>query len=823
MKNKKILIPIISSVCAVLLLIGIICAIKGNSNESEKAEGDENTITRYEWLQMLGEECGIKEYTNETPYFTDVDSDNAFFSYVQAAVEWKVIEASSSFKGEKAANGKFVALTAMKTIGESKLKLCLDIGEELTDDVYLELAEEYGLVTKEELKKGFSKEECELLLENLKGLHFGEFWKDDYSEVTYKENVKELTQDAVLSSDQDGTVIEIPKEQMDSYKVGDIIVFEEKTTKIKLARKITRINEDGTVFLNPAKLEEVVDSLVVSDVTEVTFQDIMDYYGLEESADTASGLENQNSQATVMETAFFSKEIVSKGYKITLATEGEDEKRHLKIKITNNETGIINTLPIEPYGVETDVDYSGEINIDKICVGGQASYTAMDGLQYAEAAVDAHAIIKAEVKGEIEKKILLFKTPVALGNGLIGAKIEFYLVISTEGNISVEAEIPMEADVSYEKGMGLKNHECEFSFEEPTVLLDCEASAKFRIEPILTALGCMDIMDMEIDVGVGAEMSETFHENGQVCSDANISFPLFSVTVGEDDDADTLIGTLGLSGEWEIYTSDNAPIKKDLHHEKLPDGTGQFVDECTYGKAQDTDLLRLGTYELPVNLILKSPFEDAGDHYVVKGELSVGWFVIWSDFDSLKEGEHFTTFDKEFVRGSMVQTEEFPQGLYEVYCLDDGETYYVPTNTTYDFGSRFGADYYAICDSSILDYYVYGFGFMSSDLGESEFVIPKDAYITSTMEIIDYDRWIATEYEDAKTPFENDEYARLSNRIGHTAEECYENHILIDDFVDITSGLTAYGDTSLDEYYIVCYVIFDESGTIDTLIFDSFN
>lgn len=844
-KSKKYIAPLLVVLAAAVCVVGGILLVKG------KDIHDENTLTRYEWLQMLTEECGMKDYANETPYFQDVDSDNAYFAYVQSAVEWKVLEASSSFRGEEAVYGEFIALTAMKTIGESKLKLSLDVGEELTDAVYLELAKAYGLVTEEELEKEFSEEECRLLLEKLKGLHFGEFWKDDHSEVTFKENVKQLEQDEVRKSDLEGNVIEIPKEQLPFYEEGDIIIFEEKTTQIKLARKITRIGADGMLSLSPAELEQAVDSLVVSDVTEVTFQDIVDYYGLEDNTDTASTQQYQESYTAVMEAAVFSGRSESKGYQIVLSTEGEDEERHLEIEITDNATGISYTFPLEAYQVEIeeDEDYSAEINIDRLCVGGQVSYTALDGLQYAEAAVDAHVTVKAEVKGEAEKKIPLFKTPVPLGNGLIGAKIEVYLVISAEGSISVEAEIPVEADVSYEKGKGLKNHGCGISFEKPTVLVDCEASAKLRFEPIFVALGCLDILDAEADIGVSAEASGTLHEDGQLCIDANISFPVFSVAVGEDDDADTLIGTLGLSGEWEVITSDNAPIKWELHYEKLTDGTGQVVDECTYGAEQDVksdagkDVLEQGTkeetfseeegavftdystYKWPVSLYLSSPPEDCGDYYMVRGNLQADYCMGSSDFYSLEEGEHFALQDKQFVKGKSFRSEGFEFLNDEVYCVDDDRTYYVCGDLSENVGSRFDERYvtllYEIPDPDMPWEVMQP---VRRDLGEQIFRLKKDVYVTTSEEAGVHPP-SAREYDPDETEMDIfNEYEKYRKRFLEkgeytTIEECVKNEILLDGWWNIATNSSIYGEWGGTSPRF--YVTIDENGMIDTMKMDS--
>lgn len=106
-----------------------------------------------------------------------------------------------------------------------------------------------------------------------------------------------------------------------------------------------------------------------------------------------------------------------------------------------------------------------------------------------------------------------------------------------------------------------------------------------RPEPILKAWG-IGIMDMELDAGVEVGARVLSHPDGQICSDLSLAFPVMTVSACGDDEADTLMGNLGISGEWEVYTSENAPFQKGVHYELLPDKTSRFVEECTYGKTE---------------------------------------------------------------------------------------------------------------------------------------------------------------------------------------------------------------------------------------------
>lgn len=832
MKNNRKYIFILLGICLTVLVCSVIFLLK------RPPETDENAVTRYKWIKMLTEQMGLQEYAAETPYFADVTANDPYFACIQSAAEQEIIEAGADFKGEDSATGQFIALTAMKTIGESKFRICFGTDEVVTDDTYMEFALEHGLVEKEKLEKGFTREECKQVLETLKNLYFSEFWKDDYSHVEYQDGVVELSLEDVLRSNIDGSVITVTNDMIHSCEAGTVIVFTQEDTGIKLARKIVGIDADGTLTLEPAELDEVVETLTVSDITEITFDDIVNYYSLDENISGSSDLMIQQRDTSFIDARVFSGEVNSKGYKLSVSTQGEDEKRCIAIQITENATGISYTLPISDK-VRREDDYAAEINIDRINIGGQVDYSLWGGLKYAEAAVDAHATFKSEIKAEKEKKILLFQTPVPLGNGLVGADIQIYLVLSIDGSISFEAELPLEASVSYEKNRGLRNFDHHISVEDPKIEVNCNAGVGLRIEPILMVLGCPNVMDMELDFGISAGAKVTTQPNSQICADVSISFPVLTISVCDDDDIDTIIGDLGISAEWEIITSDDAPIKRGLHYELGPGERAEFVKECTYVKPEEdaprtvrqkpslsegkSDFTQLSDYEGPIELCISAPFEDAGEYYIIKGNVQVSYSILQRDFNKLHPGDRFTILDKNFVLGDRLETEEFPAEIYSVYCENDDNTYYIQTKIALDYGSiNFGypicrsiPEYEAIYESMLI---------LNSDLGLQEIKIAKDTYITSLMEMSDYtDYLIAVEdsgmSEEELLAFEEERRKEALGKIAHTAEECFENHVLIDDWLDIANFSSVYGEL---DYPIYCYTLFDENGEIDMIIWNSY-
>ena len=195
--DKKRLLLIGSIGAAVLIFIFGILFTLGN----RKLEG----VTRGEWIYSLTEAFQIVKYEEETPYFSDVNTDSSYFDSVQAACEWGMLEAENSFYGEEVATGEFVALTAMKAVGNYKVQIYLGLKEAPSKEDYLELALEKELISQKMLDKGVTKEEAEEIILKAQDLYYSGLWLDDYVDIQYQQNVLELNAEDILSINEDYT------------------------------------------------------------------------------------------------------------------------------------------------------------------------------------------------------------------------------------------------------------------------------------------------------------------------------------------------------------------------------------------------------------------------------------------------------------------------------------------------------------------------------------------------------------------------------------------------------------------------------------------
>lgn len=584
MKNKKTII-IISSVVEILIIVGIIFSVlRGKPNNNL------NYISRQEWIGMLGEHTGAIDYSGDIAYFDDVDESNEYYNFIQSAVEWEYIEAKGKFNGKKNATGEFVAVTAMKSIGEPKIQLYLGTDETLNDEDFLKLALELSLIEKDNLKEGLSQEKAVEVIEKLDQLYYGEFCPRDLEKVEYQDDVKELAAEKIIEYNRDDNYLKTSE----SLQVGDIITF--KSGDFVVVRKVISIQADGTCELELPEMEEVYKSLTQSGVTELTFQDIINYYG--EDNLTIAQSDDSVTPNAVMVSHTIGGEVETKGFKI----EAAENSKKLEIFVTDNDTGLRYKLPVSTKISDDYENFSASIDVNKIFVGSQINYSMLSGVKYADVAVDIETEIEAGLaaEDEISDRIILFETPVPLGTGVVGVDIQIYLVTTLNGEVYLKADIPFQADVYYEKGKGVRKAQHELSIENPEVKASAEMKKKIEFAPILVVGEFAPVIDAEVGAGILNKVEVEVHDNKQICTDAGIEFPVVDISVGQSDvlyyGQKSFVATLGWTASWENLFEKMSFYKTyHMHFEILPNGRKQFVDDCTYGK-EPTDGVLYGDF-----------------------------------------------------------------------------------------------------------------------------------------------------------------------------------------------------------------------------------
>lgn len=626
MKNKRKFILVVIVIC-----IGILSLVRAcSANENQTKE--QSCLTRYEWIEMLTERFGITEYVSEEPYYEDVDVDNTYFKSIQSAVEWNILNKEQEFQGEEPATGEFIALTSMRAIGKCKVQIYIGTTDEILDEDYLDIALEKDLVKKSQMKKTVTKEEGVIILLKAIELYQNMLWKDDVSEIKYQQQVLQIEHDKIVNINEECTQVEL-KNKSASLKVDDVVIVELPGSKEKLAKKIKEISGENILTLEDADLQEVIDSVMVSDIVSVSAKDVVSYY-------------NQLSKNETFER----NETGANDYQAlpVVGVNWEGEEFKIRLEVEEEELTVsINGLIVEKYDVKgkfKNGTISTELSINDLCVGMQFIASGEEGVEGFNIQTQANIDIEGEIAIEKSKdfKIPLFKAPIVLAGGCVTVNLEFYLVLAMDGSVKVEAGIPARCSIDYRKGQGICSPKLYVGIEEPEIVTDCTISLFIRNEVVPQILG-IQIIDAEADFGIKGTGSITTRTGNDIlfCADVSIAAPIVTLSISADDEKNTLVN---ISGEWEIMNEDNAWYKSLFHAEMYKDGKMEKVEECTYN-VSEIDTSAPHTYVAYFN----SSFVDKGDYYEVTGRLTDRVYIPASIVKNMSANDKYYYDGVEFI------------------------------------------------------------------------------------------------------------------------------------------------------------------------------
>lgn len=569
--KKKIIIGISASV---IVIVAIAAGIVTGASSKKKSSNDINVsckaavtknddITCYDWLKKLCNKMGV-------------ESEN----YRKAAKENGYITDSDEFSDDDIASGGFMALTSMRAMGEGKMQIYLGTDDEISDNTNIELAINNNLIAEDSLDRGFSDQEADGILDKFDDLYYGEFWPEDIENVSYKENISQLQFFDIKDYKEDENIIYIDESAAKNLKKGDTFVFDYMGEKI--AKKIVEDMGNGTFSLEDPEIDEVFNTLIVSDSASIGIDDIISYYGLDNVKVSAG-------KPVTMLTADVSGNIHSKGFAIEAAVNDDNE---LEVTLTDNDTEAEYELPIKQKLNKKCENFSIKWDVNNINVGAQVKYTLKSGLKYASVGVDIDSEISGEigVEGDFSDGILLCQTPALIGSNLVAVNVALYIVPAVDGSVNLKVEVPYYAGVSYEKGKGVNGTMGLRSSMQTSIEAEGTMGLYFRTAPMLVTMRSIPLLDAELDIGAEAEATRTGRPNGQICSDVNVKCPVFIIGVGDESvkykNKKSLLCTMDISKSCEFTSFARS---KSLHYERLADGTKQFVEECTYNEQPEDD------------------------------------------------------------------------------------------------------------------------------------------------------------------------------------------------------------------------------------------
>ena len=487
------------------------------------------------------------------------------------------VDLPDGYKDGDYADAKLIAVTAFETIDAHKLRRV--IGDtELTDKEYCKLADDYELLSAK--KDGYTSADCEKILERYNEIYFDDLWLDDYCETEYKENVKHVEALAAAQENEaDGTV---RFDGNPDLSQGDVLVYKDDLGFMHTGR-VDAIGEDGSCQLSEPAIEDVINSVEVSDIREISYQDIYANNTaypadavISDSGKSHGGSSGAYMHAMHNENKVLSYSNTSAGLQFTVEAE-EDE---LTVTMRNKDTG-------EEVKYKSDIELgdgaSGSLDVDlsDIEVAADMTYfTFQKGEKYAEYRLQMDSTVTGSLSLATDDdalKIPLFETTVPFEGGFVRLDFGVYLQLTAEGTYEITATLPMNICVRHDKTDGLrmlKGQAADSSIEQS---LQGEAMLSANAEARLWVFFLWDLLGAEVKAGAVGTAQIIERDDGMICKDISVDFPVIK-------------GSAYLSGlfsqaekEFDIYSGNTV---WNYHSEYIPGVRDGRVLECSYGNEE---------------------------------------------------------------------------------------------------------------------------------------------------------------------------------------------------------------------------------------------
>lgn len=689
-----------------IAIAALIVILVATNNRKKDSDG---SVSRYEWIQMLAEKFYMNEYQETEPYYYDVPADDPYYTAVQSAYEWGVTPKEEKFEGNKTATGEYIALTAMRAIGKYKVQIYLGLTEEPTEEQYLQLSDEMGLVARSQARDTFTKEQCDEILDRAKEMFLDDLWVDDYVKVDYQESTVILSEEDFQELPENERTLKLTKEASEDLGVGTIIVYPDKNG-VMAAGEVAEISKDGNVTVTDADYTEVVQSMILSDIESVTVDDFLEAYGIDRSEGTP--LDDADLKLLSSDTAQENFELLTWTQEIplmnnpgfTFIVQGDLDQGNFGVELVDNATDTKFDIPINgKQSDETGNSVAVAVGVKNILVGAQ---TVGNGLvpnyndpDYIDVRCSSDVEIKGEAKFHVEKEIPLQAITLHLGkdakgNSLFAIDLGFFLKFEADGTIELKVAFPQNASVVYEKNVGIRYP--QFNIGDPTAELkaDCDVGAYLEFKAMLEILK-HKLIDFSIEGGVLAKATVTLRTNSDIttCIGVDVYFPVAQIEFGVD------VVVFEVKQEFPILSPENAPIHFGVHVEKHKDGTVIVTKPpvCTYkeeAKANNDDKLLPGVYIMEVHedpITAKGKCEVTGNLYIYDA-------IPRETLEKMQTGDVYELYDHEFTYEGMGKRSELPPGNENMLSVPDGDIY---DEDIYKFHDQNDNIYFVIKESYI--------------------------------------------------------------------------------------------------------------------------
>ncbi|MBD5532356.1 MAG: hypothetical protein HDQ98_09165 [Lachnospiraceae bacterium] len=235
-----------------ILMLALTGAFTGCGSKADTAgiggKSTDRALSRAEYIGMLGDSFGYDSYISETDLFSDVSSSNEYYSVIQAAAEWQIIDGGGVFEPEKPATIGFALESAVRAIGTDDIAAsgaAIDLND---------LAEFYvnniAQIDLSDLEVPIDADTARQIIEYAKSYDF-QLVLPQITEMEFVEGVKTAGMGIRLNADGATGVLFADE----GYRVGDIVYLDATDESLARAIKITGI-EGETFTFEDAPIED---------------------------------------------------------------------------------------------------------------------------------------------------------------------------------------------------------------------------------------------------------------------------------------------------------------------------------------------------------------------------------------------------------------------------------------------------------------------------------------------------------------------------------------------------------------------------------------
>lgn len=312
--------------CSIRRLLLLLCCV-GQVIALSGCKKEVDSISLGEWIQIMDEEAGIQEFVQEEPYYSNVLKENTYYPYVQAGVEWKILDESDQFEPEQSLNKEWTAHTLMNLLGEqhdSSQQIC-----DLNDTYFskqIEGAVEIGIMSLDHRgcfhpKEIMNRDDALCLLKKTVTLANTKSMPTIRPKINWKDNAKmmEVTPIAFDERKNEGTFL-----STSNIKTGDIIYWKnaEKDICCYVVEEVTLQKDRLFAKVTDYNAEEQLDSLQISGSEELDFSKAQFYPGQAGVTEQSSLSDSAQEHLSPMNISRLRKEFTFHSYAVVVESSG---------------------------------------------------------------------------------------------------------------------------------------------------------------------------------------------------------------------------------------------------------------------------------------------------------------------------------------------------------------------------------------------------------------------------------------------------------------------------------------------------------------------